>query len=406
MHISSMRKRCKAAQWGFLLAILLLSCWAHAWATEGEASRTRVDLYGFAMLDMGYNAGQIHPDWFDTVRPTKLPSYEDEYGEDGNFFAGVRQSRFGVKTFTPTSWGELKTIFEFELFGTGVDAGQTTFRLRHAWGELGQIGAGQTWSPFMDPDVFPNSIEYWGPNGMVFFRNVQLRWTPFRGPNEFMVAFERPGASGDAGAYSDRVEIQNIKGHFPYPDLTSHFRMTRDWGHLQIAGIVRYIGWTDTLDDEFDLSGEDMGWGINVSTNLKAGKGVFRGSVVYGAGIQNYMNDAPVDIGLSDSIGQIGEPLPILGIVAFYDMNWNEKWSSTIGYSRVDIDNSPGQEPDAFKTGQYALANLLYYPVKNVMLGPELQWGYRENNSDGWDYNDFRVQFSAKYSFGHTFGGK
>jgi len=26
--------------------------------------------------------------------------------------------------------------------------------------------------------VFPNSIEYWGPNGMVFFRNVQFRWMP------------------------------------------------------------------------------------------------------------------------------------------------------------------------------------------------------------------------------------
>jgi hypothetical protein len=241
---------------------------------------------------------------------------------------------------------------------------------------------------------------------MVFFRNVQLRWTPIQGENEFMIAAERPGASADVGAYADRVEIQNIKGHFPYPDLTSHFRMTRDWGHLQIAGILRYIGWTDTLDDEYDLDGEDMGWGINLSTNLKAGKGVFRGSVVYGAGIQNYMNDAPVDIGLSDNIGQIGEALPILGIVAFYDMNWNERWTSTIGYSRVDIDNSPGQEPDAFKTGQYALANLLYYPVKDVMLGPELQWGYRENNSDGWDYNDFRVQFSARYKFGASFGGK
>ena len=64
-------------------------------------------------------------------------------------------------------------MFEFELFGTGVDEGQTTFRLRHAYGELGGFGAGQTWSPFMDPDVFPNSLEYWGPTGMVFFRNVQ-----------------------------------------------------------------------------------------------------------------------------------------------------------------------------------------------------------------------------------------
>ena len=43
-----------------------------------------------------------------------------------------------------------------------------------------QFGAGQTWSPFMDPDVFPNSIEYWGPTGMVFFRNVQVRWMPIQ----------------------------------------------------------------------------------------------------------------------------------------------------------------------------------------------------------------------------------
>ena len=42
-----------------------------------------------------------------------------------------------MKTWTPTKVGELYTIFEFELFGTGVDAGQTTFRLRHAYGELG-----------------------------------------------------------------------------------------------------------------------------------------------------------------------------------------------------------------------------------------------------------------------------
>jgi hypothetical protein len=28
------------------------------------------------------------------------------------------------------------------------DAGQTTFRLRYVWGELGKVGRGRTWSPF------------------------------------------------------------------------------------------------------------------------------------------------------------------------------------------------------------------------------------------------------------------
>src|SRR5690349_16870537 len=175
-----------------------ISCWAQDNTTTPPA-KPYLDIYGFAMLDMGYDFKQNDPSWFDTMRPTKLPNFKNQFGADGNWYAGVRQSRFGVKGYIPTSLGELKTIFEFEMFGVGVDAGQTTIRLRHAWGELGHFGGGQTWSPFMDIDVFPNSVEYWGPNGMVFFRNVQFRWTPIQGDTRATIALERPGASGDAG---------------------------------------------------------------------------------------------------------------------------------------------------------------------------------------------------------------
>ena len=142
---------------------------------------TTLDLYGFVMLDSGYDFATNNPNWFDVVRPTQLNAFPGEFGPDGKVYFGVRQTRFGVKTSTSTPLGDLNTRFEFELFGTGVDAGQTTFRLRQAYGELGAFGAGQTWSPFMDIDVFPNTIEYWGPNGMVFYRNVQVRWMPLRG---------------------------------------------------------------------------------------------------------------------------------------------------------------------------------------------------------------------------------
>ncbi|MGE5346924.1 MAG: DcaP family trimeric outer membrane transporter [Acidithiobacillales bacterium] len=380
-------------------------------AEAAPEPKPRMDIYGFAMVDTGYDFKQVNPDWFDVLRPTKLPAFENEFGKDGNFYAGVRQSRLGFKGYLPTSLGEIKTIFEFELFGTGVDAGQTTFRLRHAWGEIGQFGAGQTWSPFMDPDVFPNSIEYWGPNGMVFFRNVQVRWMPMQGENELYFALERPGASADQGRFADRIELQNIKGHFPAPDFSVRYRRTGDWGHVQIAGIYRYMSWVDTLPDAVDLSGHANGWGVNLSTNIKTPmSGTIRASVVYGEGIENYMNDAPVDIGIKTNFTNprrpiLGKTLPVLGIVAFYDFNWSEKFSSAFGYSRVDIDNSDGQEANAFKNGQYALANLLYYPVKNVMAGLEFQWGRRENNSDGFHVDDYRIQFSARYNFSFQLGG-
>jgi len=138
---------------------------------------------------------------------------------------------------------------------------------------------------------------------------------------------------------------------------------------------------------------------------------VARLSVVYGDGIQNYMNDAPVDIGIQNNFGNprtpvVGKALPVLGVVAFLDLNWNAKWTSTVGYSMVDIDNSNAQAADAYKKGEYALANLLYYPASNIFLGPEIQWGKRHNFKDGFTSDDLRIQFSVKYNFKLSLGGK
>ena len=394
-----------------VLVLLALPVAAEEADDQGEeGAKPTIQIYGFAMLDMGYQSKQNDPDWFDVLRPTKLPAFEDQFGEDGHWFAGVRQSRLGVKANFPTSAGEVKTTFEFELFGTGVDAGQTTFRLRHAYGELGHFGAGQTWSPFMDIDVFPNSVEYWGPNGMVFFRNVQVRWMPIQGDSFMTIALERPGASGDAGDFADRIELQNLRGRFPYPDLSAEYRHATSWGYIETAGIVRYMKWDDTLPDQFDLSGSAVGWGINLSSNIKTGANVIRLQAVYGEGVENYMNDAPVDVGAKLNPGNTrtpidGEPLPLLGLVAFIDHTWSTKASSAIGWSMLDIDNSDGQADNAFSKGNYALANIMFYPAKNVMFGPEIQWGDRTNFRDGFKSDELRFQFSVKYNFSHKIGG-
>ena len=373
-------------------------------AEEKIPSKT-LDLYGFAMLDSGYQFGTNDPLWFDVVRPTKLPSFAGEFAPDGKVFYSVQQTRFGVKSSTPTAVGTLKTIFEFELFGTGVDAGQTTFRLRHAYGELGQFGAGQTWSPFMDIDVFPNSIEYWGPNGMVFFRNVQIRWMPVQGDSHVYIALERPGASADQGVYADRVELQGIKPQFRWPDLSGNVRITKNWGYVQISGIVRSIAWRDTGPGPTNLTGHAVGWGWQISSNLNLTKSTIgKFSVVYGHGIENYMNDAPVDIGVQHNLSNpikpvVGVALPVLGVVAFLDHNWNQRFSSSVGYSMVNITNSDAQLPSAFHQGDYALGNLLYHPLKAVTIGGEFQFGRRVNFTDGFNVNDERVQFSFKYDW-------
>jgi hypothetical protein len=380
-------------------------------AAQAAPSKTTFEIYGFAMLDIGQNFTQIHPDWFDTLRLTKLPKFENEFGEDNSTYMGVRQSRLGVRSSTPTAVGELKTIFEFELFGTGVDSGQTTFRLRHAWGELGRLGAGQYWSPFTDPDVYPNSLEYWGPTGIPWFRNVQLRYTVVSTANSnLMLALMRPGASGDQGVYADRIELSGIRARFPLPDFAAAYKYTGDWGYVRTAGILRRINWDDTLDDAFDLSGDATGWGWNVSSNLKFGDDVLRMQFTVGEGVQNEMNDSPIDIGIENNLSNpvtplVGKPIPIVATSIFLDHIWSKKFSSAVGYSWQDNDNTDAQAADAFKVGHYALGNLLYYPAPNVMVGGEFQWGRRENFADGFSSDGVKLQFAFKYNFSWKLGG-
>lgn len=393
----------------YMLSLVLLCFASLAIGQEEPKKEKSLEIYGFIMMDAGYNFKQIHPDWFDVVRPTKLPAFENQYGTDGNAYFSVRQTRLGVKGYHNTPLGELKTHFEFEMFGTGVDAGQTTIRLRHAYAELGKFGAGQYWSPFMDIDVFPNTVEYWGPSGMAFFRNVQFRYMPIQGETRLTFALERPGASSDQGVYSDRIELSDVNPRFKLPDLSAEYRYGRKWGYVELAGILRKIEWVDQGNSPYDLSGDALGWGLNLSTNLNLGKSsVFRGQVLYGEGIQNYMNDAPADIGIKNNLSDPNKPilgvaLPVTGIVAFLDHNWNSKFSTSIGYSYIGIDNSDGSSANAFKKGDYAVVNLMYYPAERVMMGAELQYGKRTNFKDDFTSDIVKLQFSFKYNFSHMF---
>ena len=60
--------------------------------------------------------------------------------------------------------------------------------------------------------------------------------------------------------FADRIELQGVKGNFPYPDFSFEYRYGGEWGYVELAGIARYIEWEDTVPDLVDLSGDTIGW--------------------------------------------------------------------------------------------------------------------------------------------------
>jgi hypothetical protein len=396
------------------VGIALLSTAAVSLAQAADGGRT-FDIYGFAQADYIQDiGGRLDPAWDDAFRPSKI-CFDEACGGDGQSSISVKQSRFGVKGTMPTGDGStpLSFKFEFDMFGTGADAGQTTMRLRHFYGEWGPILAGQTHSLFMDIDVFPNTIDYWGPSGMVFYRNVQIRWTPYRtGDSQFAIAIERPGNDIDSGNIRliEGFEDAQIQNNEELPDFTAQWRTQGDWGHLQVGGILRKVGYEfRQTDDEKWSSGSETGWGINVASVINVlEKDAIRLQLVYGEGIASYMNDGGMDLApravYEDEtlVDVVAETVPLMGVVAYYDHWWSSKWSSSIGYSFTEVDNTNFQDATAFKKIDYVSGNLLFYPGDNLMFGAELMWGQRENN-DGASEDDVRFQFTAKYSFGMSF---
>ena len=387
--------------------ILFSAFWISFWPAYGQEELS-MQIYGQVMADGGYNFNQMNPDYYDAMRPTQLPAYKNEYGTDGNVFFSVRQSMLGFKTILPTKSGDIKAKFAFDLFGVGPNKGQTTFHLLYAYVEWGKIGAGWTWSQFCDFDIFPAMVEYWGPVGMSLCKNVIISYIPLQGANRLSIALEKPGASADQGIYADRIELTDVKPKFSLPDLTAEFRMTRDWGYVELAGVVRRIKWEDMGNEPYDLSGQAIGWGFNLSSKLKIGKkDVFKGGFIGGKAIQNLMNDAPTDIGIENTFDDPDTPvkgvaLPLISFSAYLDHFWSSKFSSMVGYSAIFTDNSDGQADDAFRQGHYASVNLLYYPLEILMAGVEVQWIRRINYNDGWATNATRIQLSVRYNFSYA----
>lgn len=369
---------------------------------SASAQEVELDFYGHIMLDAIYDFDRVNPDWNDTLRPSQIPVNcpgDAGCGSDGELIFGVRQTRYGLNATVPTDIGAIKTKLEFELFGVGTDAGKITPRLRHAWAEINQFGFGQTNSVFMDADVFPNSIDYWGPSGMMFFRNIQARWTPVSTDSQrIAIALESPSAGIDSGKVSEVAPALDVRSKEELPDLTAHWRIQREWGHFQAAGILRQVAFEATDDDSGEsFSGEEFGYGVNLSGTLNTvGRDRLRWQVAVGEGIGNYLNDGGIDLAPDSQLR--ATTVPVIGWLLFYDRWWNDRWSSSIGWSGVDMDNTRGQDDDAFDTLDYGLVNLLHYPADNIMVGAELIHGALSLN-DSADGTDTRVQFSFKFNF-------
>ena len=308
-----------------------------------------------------------------------------------NSTVSVRPTRLSLDFRVPSAKvGEVRFYLEGDLFGTNA----TTPRLRHAYAQVKNFLVGQTFSNFMDPDAFPDTLDFQGPNGMVSIRNPQLRYGfALSSSTTFYVSIEKP--SSDVIFKTPEFSAQP---NAPSPDGAIRLRQEFERGHFQIAGVFRSIaaflpdGRTDSV----------FGWGINASAGVKTvGKDNLVFAVAAGHGISRYLQDTS-GLGIDAEVASFSDPhlqaTPAVGIEGAYQHYWTKSLRSSAIYSYAAVNNTDRAATTTYNHSTYTGTNLIWNPYGSLHIGAEFLYGWIMRQ-DGQKANAPRIQFSAKYSF-------
>jgi hypothetical protein len=308
-----------------------------------------------------------------------------------NANVSIRPTRLSLDFRIPTSQiGEVRFYVEGDLFGVNA----TTPNLRHAYAQARNFLIGQTFTNFMDPDAFPDTLDFQGPNGAVNLRNPQFRYGFALGPGTtFYVSVEK--ASSDVVFQTVQFTAQP---NAPYPDGALRLRQEFQRGHFQIAGIFRSVaaflpdGRTDSV----------FGWGLNASTGVRTfGKDNLILGVAAGHGISRYIQDTSglgIDAEVSSVTNSTLEATPAVGVEGAYQHYWMKKLRSSAFYSYAAVNNTDFAPGTTYNHATYTGSNLIWNPNGSLNLGVEFLYGWKMLQN-GEKANAPRIQFSAKYDF-------
>ncbi|MEI4516783.1 MULTISPECIES: DcaP family trimeric outer membrane transporter [unclassified Stenotrophomonas] len=303
-----------------------------------------------------------------------------------NFNLHAKQTRFSFEARRPTSRGNLRFYLENDFFGSS-DGYQ--FRLRHAYGQLGNTYAGYGYATFMDADSLPDTLDFAGPGGAGYLLVAGIHHSFAMGKgNTLTVAAEDPDAQL-AGTTDATVAANRV------PDVTVTARLERDWGHLQLGGVARSLGYDgDQRDDR------RFGGGVQLSGSASVGEqDLLLFGALGGKGLSRYTADL-TGSDLDAVIGQDGRlhALSLQGGFVGYTHYWSPLWRSNLIYGQLTMARNAALAADAFRQSRYGVFNLIWSPAPSWTMGMEVLYGQLEQQ-DGQRADTVRVQGSLQYNF-------
>lgn len=333
----------------------------------------------------------------DLFVPSSIPVRgQPFYGSGWNTNLSARQSIFRMDFRRDTDYGLLKVVYKNNFFGSGT--GDMPYNLQFFYGELQNewysLLVGYNISAFTDIDVFPNTLDYEGPNSFNFKYGPQLRFVPVLrkwGDNTLTMpmSMEKPNA--------DITAIGNYTPYSRLADFTWGLRWeTPNW-HVQWSNLYRDLGMEDATTGKTQRTNA-------FATQLTGSAKLFKYDSVQGwysngHGFANFLQDIS-GLGLDAAFTKQGDLRAIRarGWGVGYTHGWSESLSSSAAYGYLRISPSANMliSDELPKSTKFASLNLAWQFSQRAMLGIEYLWGQNIELTDMRGQGQ-RVQTTLRY---------
>jgi hypothetical protein len=376
-----------------------------------------IKLYGYVQLDTTFDFSGRDPnvegnDWAIHLPNVPLDNSAEAKVKKNQLYMTARTSRFGIQTNTPSKYGPIGVKLEGDFNAANLESGQTftnsvLFRLRHAYGTVGGLLVGQTWSNFLDLASYPDVVDFNGPGSIALLRQPMIKYTFTLSPTmSLAVALENsPGTDGNdycvepsCTATANSTRMQTI------PDLTANLGFSGNWGSASVRGMTSQQKRAGSLTDPTASTYSKQGFGGAVSGSFKVpGGDTVVAHVVGGSGMGRYIFNVGLSTGAAVDTGTELVNITSYAYHLGYTHVWSPEYRSNLVWSQTMIQNPKlaGVEllgPGTNKNMSQAFVNTFYSFAKNAEFGLEYGWGQRKTfGGDKGTQN--RVTGTLHYNF-------
>jgi hypothetical protein len=312
----------------------------------------------------------------------------------------VKQTRLNFDFRSKAKWKNgkefpLQVFLEVDWFFDSDDL-RLIPRMRHAYGVIGRLLIGRTWTTSVDLSTIPGTIDFSGGDALYGGRTTQIRWQ-----DQINDTFSYAVALEDFTPQIDNVFDQPGETRPLWPNIASMIKArSQNGSSIQLGFDFFPVSWAgpDSIPNVSKL-----GYSVALTSRILLNTSVYTDAFVWGGGIGEGQGHKIIALSWDGKASAALSPTdltlsPSWWVFAGFNHYWSKSLNSNFSTAWSGTSLADFQDDETINRAGSFHANLIWFPYPRVSTGVEYMWGVRENKN-GMEGTASRIQFMAKFKF-------